>query len=187
MTKRRFRQEEGASLVEVGLVLPLLLMLAIGLAEVGFLVIDFITVSNAARSGARTGSSAANDPAADDLILNVVEEAACNLRFGDLDTVIIFLADADGSIPEVGGVPDFSRVNTYEPGSGGLACGSPAHGLVLVSGTWSPASRNRVPPNFDTVGVQVTFRHEGVTRLLPFPTVTWTDTAIMQVEPDLRG
>ncbi len=37
---RLFRRpnDEGASLVEVGLIVPLLLLLAIGLAEIGFLV-----------------------------------------------------------------------------------------------------------------------------------------------------
>jgi hypothetical protein len=36
-------RERGASLVEVSLVLPILLALAIGLSEIGFLVIDFIS------------------------------------------------------------------------------------------------------------------------------------------------
>ena len=68
------RAERGASLVEVGIIMPMLIVLSIGLAEIGFLVIDYITVTNAARSGARTGAAAADDPNADQFILNVVEE-----------------------------------------------------------------------------------------------------------------
>ena len=37
----------------------MLLMLAIGLAEVGFLVTDQMAVANAAREGARVGAAAA--------------------------------------------------------------------------------------------------------------------------------
>jgi len=182
----RFRREEGASLVEVSLILPLLIILAIGLAEIGFLVIDYITVSNAARSGARTGSSAANATDADDLILNVVEEAACNLRFGDLVSVTIYRPLADGSKPMVGATPDFSLTNVYTP-SGPLRCRNDAHALNHDAGTWNSAGRNRVPPDFDTIGIEVVFSHTGVTGLFPFPTMEWTETAIMQLEPDLRN
>ena len=183
----RRRREEGASLVEVGILLPLLLLLAIGLSEVGFLVIDYITVTNAARSGARTGSAAADTAGADDIILDVVEEAACNLRFGNLETVTIYKAEPDGSIP----VPPGSSVNVYDnPGPlSGLSCDiSGTHGLVCSNGCpWIETTRVRIPPNFDTIGVEVTFSHNSVTGLFPFLAIDWTETAVMQVEPDTSG
>jgi hypothetical protein len=182
-------RDSGATLVEVGLLLPLLILLAIGLSEIGFLVVDYLTVTNAAREGARTGAAAATyDPAgaidADDLILNAVEEAACNLSFGSLETVTVYRADVNGEIP----VPPGGGVNEYT-NSGSLACGTPAHGLSDAGGCcpWTPASRDRIPPGLDAVGVEVVFRHESVTGLFPFPTVTWTETAVMQIEPDTRG
>ena len=46
------------TLLETAIVIPMLLMLAIGLAEVGFLVIDQMAVANAAREGARVGAAA---------------------------------------------------------------------------------------------------------------------------------
>ena len=49
------RKEQGASLVEVGLVLPILILLAIGLSEIGFLVVDYLTVTNAAGKGHAPG------------------------------------------------------------------------------------------------------------------------------------
>ena len=176
--------DSGASLVEVGLILPVLLLLAIGLSEVGFLVVDYMTVSNASRSGARTGSAAADDPNADNLILEVVEEDACNLRFGQLETVTIYLPDADGGVPD----PPGGVVNVYQ-NTGSLICDNPGHGLSAAAGCcpWAPTSRDRVPPNFDEIGVQVEFSHSGVTGLFPFPTVTWSDTTVMQIEPDTSG
>lgn len=189
MIRRLFRRdkEKGASLVEASIVLPMLILLAVGLSEVGFLVIDYLTVSNAAREGARTGAAAADydDPFtgtdADDLILESVEEAACNLKFGELLEVSIFKADGNGD--KVGGA-----VNIYEPAVSGLECGTSANGLVCVNGCpWSPSSRDRIPPVFDVLGVEVVFEHSDVTGFFPFPTITWSETAIMQIEPDTRG
>jgi hypothetical protein len=188
MIKKLFKRgEKGSSLVEASILLPMLILLAVGLSEIGFLVIDYLTVSSSAREGARTGAAAADyvDPisgeTADDLILESVEEAACNLRFGDLTEVSIFLADGNGD-------PVPGSINIYEPAISGLECGIPANGLVCDNGCpWSPASRDREPPGFDVVGVEVIFEHSDVTGFFPFPTITWAETAIMQLEPDTRG
>lgn len=176
----RRHRDRGASLVEVGLILPVLLLLAIGLSEIGFLVIDYLTVSNAAREGARTGAAAADIPTADALVLDAVEEAACNLRFGDLETVTIFKADGAGD-------PIVGAINEYSPG-GALACDAPGHALSCDNGCpWTAASRDRVPPGLDVLGVEVTFTHNSVTGIFPFPTVDWGETAVMQIEPDTKG
>jgi Flp pilus assembly protein TadG len=180
----RRARDRGASLVEVGIILPLLILLAIGLSEIGFLVVDYLTVTNAAREGARTGAAAADFDEggvdADDLILEAVEEAACNLRFGSLESVRIFKADASGQ-------PSPGAVNEYAP-SGGLACDSPSTAITCATTCpWTAASRDRVPPGLDVLGVEVTFSHQSVTGLFPFPTVDWTETAVMQIEPDTRG
>jgi hypothetical protein len=180
---RRLR-ERGASLVEVGIILPLLILVAIGLSEIGFLVVDYLTVTNAAREGARTGAAAANFSQggidADDLILEAVEEASCNLRFGDLQIVRIYRADGAGD-------PIVGQMNEYSP-LGSLDCDSPLNSLSCDNGCpWTAASRDRVPPTLDVLGVEVVFSHSSVTGLFPFPTVDWTETAVMQIEPDTRG
>ncbi|MCI0542818.1 MAG: pilus assembly protein [Actinobacteria bacterium] len=180
------RGDRGASLVEVGIIIPFLLTLAIGISEVGFLIIDYVTVTNAARSGARTGSAAADTANADDLILNVVEEAACNLHYGNLEMVTIYRAEPDGSKPV-----DTSLINEYvNPGPlSSLDCDLDTHGLAAGANCclWDPADRDRIPPDFDTLGVEVTFSHDSVTGFLSFLAIEWTETAIMQVEPDTRG
>ena len=181
----RRRAERGASLVEVGLILPVLILLAIGLSEVGFLVVDYLTVSNAAREGARTGAAAADFSQggvdADDFILEAVEEAACNLRFGSLERVLIFKANPVGD-------PTVGFVNEYSP-LGALNCGSSLNSLSCDNGCpWAASGRDRVPDGgIDVLGVEVTFSHSGVTGLFPFPTTSWTEAAVMQLEPDTRG
>ena len=175
------KTEKGASLVEVALVLPLLLTLAIGLAEVGFLVIDYVTVTNAARSGARTGAALAKDAGTDQAILNVVEEDLCNLGFGSAVVVRIFRANADGSMS--------ASQNNYSS-SGALSCNdSTTHSFscdALEGGcNWAESSRNNSPPNnFDRLGVRIEFTHDWVTNFFPFPNANFLETAIMQLEPD---
>lgn len=188
MGRLRRRKDRGASLVEVGLVLPMLILLAIGLSEIGFLVIDYITVSNAARSGARTGAAAADSPGADDVILDVVEEAVCNLRFSNVESVTIFRAEGDGSVPTL----PSNLVNVWVNNGplSSLRCDvAGSHGFSMGTNccSWASTSRDRVPPDFDEIGVKVEFSHSSVTGFFPFPTVNWTETAVMQLEPDTRG
>jgi hypothetical protein len=177
-------RDKGSSLVEVGLILPLLLVISIGLSEIGFLVVDYLTVTNAAREGARTGAAAADFNQggidADDLILEAIEEASCNLRFGDLVSVRIFKADGLGD-------PIVGSINEYSP-TGALHCDSPLNALGCDNGCpWLASGRDRVPPTLDVLGVEVTFSHTSVTGIFPFPTVDWDEVAVMQIEPDTRG
>jgi hypothetical protein len=177
-------RDQGASLVEVGIVLPLLLVLGIGLAEVGFLVVDYVTVTNAARSGARTGAAAARDPGADTAILEVVEEDICNLQFSDFDTVTIkiYEAGADGSVPDPAG----SLVNEYT-NAGALTCGSVGHGFSCSNGCpWAPAGRDNVLPSLDQLGVEITYSHDSITGIMPSLDLTLVESAVMQLEPNTR-
>jgi len=186
MSRQHAGREDGASMVEVGLVLPLLILLAIGLSEIGFLVIDYLTATNAARSGARTVAAAGISPTADDIALDVIEEAMCNLRFSNLKSVSIFAAEVDGSKPVVGSPLKINTwVNTGPLSS--LDCDNAGHTLSQVSAGWSSTSRDMVLPGLDSIGVEVVFSHESVTGIFPFPTVNWTETAVMQIEPDTRG
>jgi len=50
------RQQRGANLVEMALVLPLLLMLLMGVVDVGRAFYSYVTLTNAVREGARFAS-----------------------------------------------------------------------------------------------------------------------------------
>ncbi|CAN5854840.1 hypothetical protein BH23ACT4_BH23ACT4_10540 [soil metagenome] len=187
MNRSEDRTERGASLVEASILIPLLLTLAIGLSEIGFLVIDYMTVNNAAREGARTGGAAANynegGVDADDLILEAVEQAACNLKYGELVSVSIFQADSKGA--------PTGMINRFILAPGGLICDSPGTGIICAPGScpgpWAPADRSRHPGALDVLGVEVVFSHQDVTGLFPLVRREYSETAIMQIEPDTRG
>jgi len=184
MRWRRRERDRGAALIEAAIALPMIIVLAVGLAEVGFLVIDYVTVTNAARSGARTGAAAARDVNADTSILEVVEEDICNLRFSDFDsvTITIYEAEPDGSVP----VPPGSLVNVYT-NAGALNCGSPGHGFSCANGCpWVPTARDNSFPSIDQIGVQIQYGHNSITGLMPFLDLTLTESAVMQLEPNTR-
>lgn len=65
-----FRSDSGQSLVELALLTPLLLLLALGVIEVGRYTYIGIVVGNAARAGASFGVTRPGDPA--------IVTAACN-------------------------------------------------------------------------------------------------------------
>src|ERR1051326_7949194 len=52
----RFRDDRGAELIELALVLPILLFVSAGILEFGFLFQRFEVITNAAREGARLGA-----------------------------------------------------------------------------------------------------------------------------------
>jgi Flp pilus assembly protein TadG len=53
--RNRLRQERGAELIEMALVLPLLLLIIMGIIDFGFMFREMNVVTNAAREGARAG------------------------------------------------------------------------------------------------------------------------------------
>jgi Flp pilus assembly protein TadG len=63
MDIKHLTSERGASLVEAALVIPLLLVMLLGVSDMGPAYHTYITVINAAREGARYGVSHASDTA----------------------------------------------------------------------------------------------------------------------------
>lgn len=186
---RRFRRpvdpvtgEKGASLIEAAIVMPVILLLAVALAEVGFSVIDWLAVSNASREGARVGAAAGKfdngTQTADDLIKSVVAQASCAIEHGTLLTLRVYNSDLDGNTIA-------NQSNTYTLDSVNCAAGTAS--WTTNSYLWPPSSRNNTIDNLDIVGIEVVFEHESLTGFVPIFDATWTDTATMRIEPDTRG
>ena len=54
MIRRRSRREEGQAMVEFALVLPVLLLVLLAIMKFGLLFENYLTLTDAVRSGART-------------------------------------------------------------------------------------------------------------------------------------
>ncbi|TCS83337.1 TadE/TadG family type IV pilus assembly protein [Tepidibacillus fermentans] len=59
--RKRIKGEEGQSLVEFTLVIPILLLLLLGIIEFGHIFYAYLLIENASRDGARYGSVWATD------------------------------------------------------------------------------------------------------------------------------
>ena len=57
--RKKCRSEAGAALIEMGLAFPLLMLVLIGTADFGRIFHTYVTVANAARTGAEYGSASA--------------------------------------------------------------------------------------------------------------------------------
>ena len=166
-------RERGTSVVEMAFIAPLLIVLAIGAAELGFAFIDWFDVSAATREGARVGATAGDDAGADVLILSVVNEALADLPYGEMTEVWIYDAAPDGSV-----IDEVSLTNKYTPdGVGGFNCANTC--------VWDPAMRETNPNNDLTLlGVKVLFRHNWVTGFFLWSgSADFEDETIMRLEP----
>jgi len=190
--RRRAKSERGASLLEAAIVAPLLILLAFGAAEFGFVFLDFLNVSSAAREGARVGSAVGDAVDADTLILGAIAEATADLDNSIIEAIWIFEAKANGDPVDncvVDSSPDFYTcagvpvtTNIYD-GAGNLLTGSwNATGRRVTVGLNCPASPAECP---DRLGVRVVFTHQYITGFLAFPTGPFAEDAVFQLEPDV--
>lgn len=190
--KRRAKSERGASLVESALVVPLLILLAFGAAEFGFVFLDFLNVSSAAREGARVGSAVGDAADADALILGAIAEATADLDNSTIEAIWIFRAQANGDPVDncvVDNSPNFYKctgptpnTNIYDA-AGTLLKGSwTSTGRKVTVGLNCPGTPSECP---DRLGVRVVFTHQYITGFLSFPTGPFAEDSVFQLEPDV--
>lgn len=102
--KPRSGQERGQDLVEYAMILPLFLFLVIGFIEISVLFFSYVTISNAAREGARAAVAAPSAGCPLSCINAQAENAARRLTTGLVNenlTVSITRPDADSVRVEV--------------------------------------------------------------------------------------
>jgi Flp pilus assembly protein TadG len=87
---RRFRNrnENGQTMVEFTLILPILCLLLFGVIQMGIVFHDYITVTDATRSGARVGAVSRQDPSRVSKIETAVENSATNLDASKLGITV---------------------------------------------------------------------------------------------------
>jgi hypothetical protein len=181
-TRRRRSGERGAALVEAAIITPLLLLLIFGVIEFGFLFKDALTLANATRSGARVGSSSANDPLADYNILKAIEPSK---SFAKINDIVVYKADGpDGTVPP----------NCINSGVAGLCNHYTAADLSIdqasflspgffQSQDWPSSARQCSPTSPggpDYLGVWVNAQHNSTVGF--FPSRTLHDYTVMRVE-----
>ena len=167
------RRERGATLVEASIALFLLIVVTMGIAELGLAFKDWLTVSHGAREGARAGATYADNPHADIEILRAVDGDLAVANANALNYVRVFN-------------PSTGVGTTYTRAAG--TCGwSPCpdpDDPGYITPTWPPSSRDVTAPVTDRLGVEVGYTHTWLTGLFR-STSNFTVHVVYQIEPQL--
>ncbi len=165
-TPRRLRGDSGGALVETAIVAPLLIILVLGMAEMGLAWRASTEVSDAVRQAALDASAPAGDRNAD---IYALENLGSIIDPDTIVSVIIYKAagtGTDGGVPA--GCSGAGTCNTYSSADVLRA----VNGTISVNETscagdfdsnWCPLDRD-VP---DQVGVAVVVEHSYVTGIIP--------------------
>ncbi len=81
---RIIKSEKGASAVEFALILPILIILVFGIVQFGIAFNNYITITHAAREGARIAAVDLNNP----VLKNIIIERAFPVQITEDDIVI---------------------------------------------------------------------------------------------------
>jgi hypothetical protein len=116
-------------LVESAIVAPLLILLLIGIMEMGSLLRSYSTAANAARAAGRAASIAGADPMADRMILARLEQESSGGMPGQIAYVVVWHAAGPGEevpeacIPTSTEIPNLASVGVSDGGVDALgAC-----------------------------------------------------------------
>jgi hypothetical protein len=188
------RGQRGQSLAEFTLILPTLLMLVLGTAEMGLALNTSMALVEATREGARVGAALSNgggiegctsgsgtvDQQIIESVQRVVESPGNGIKLAGIDYIHIFKANADSSE----GLTNEWTVDTVH---GTSICGVK---LDFVQGAvnWPASSRDTTLPT-DSIGVSIRYHYALVTPLSAIfkvfggNQITMSDKTIMALEP----
>lgn len=186
---RQQRRERGAVLVELAVVTPFLLVLVLGIAELGLRTHSSQSIVGASRAAARVATSAGDDRLADYTALQALAGALDRYEPADVERIIIFDAGAsDGSLPSgCDAAPQDDLCNHYTAADFAAVVGDfgESGGTCTAASPdekWCPLDRETDQnAGADWLGVQVRVRHAS---LAPFlRDTTLVETTIMRLEP----
>jgi len=178
------RRDQGAAAVETALIIGLVVLIALGAAEWGLGLRDWLSVTAGTREGARVGAAAGDTSNADCVILEATAGAVRNIN-GAVLGVWVYKSDTSGA---VGPKQAYRPALPTEPA---LVCGS-ANWFVIES-SWPEAARVNTGANRDWLGVRVVFDHDWLTGFAWFSGsvcdrglsgTCWSADTVMHIEPD---
>lgn len=195
---RRARGENGAVLVEVVLILPILMLISLAVFDLGLGWKASMTVTNAARAGARVASNLGVSATADKSALASIAASLGTVPVSEIDVIVIYRATtADGDVPadcltgstRATGGSSASQCNVYT-GAEAIAaststtftgnCGSSRDRF------WCPSTRGNsqaASTGPDYLGVYVRINHTTKTKAFG-STMVVKDRAVMRIEPN---
>jgi hypothetical protein len=195
---KRGRDDCGATILEFALLMPFLLLLGLGTAEIGMGWVADDRVESASSQAARVAAVSGSRVEADRDVLVALAAALPPTELANLDRVVIFKPGTAGAVPancikpagsssEVGN----ASCNTY---TGATARAADAASMTGFGGGataadryWAPSTRNDAlgdPPDYIGVWLRTTYDSSlgGL-----FGTITMTKSTVFRIQPDLAG
>jgi Flp pilus assembly protein TadG len=86
--KRRIKRQEGQALVEFAIVIPVLLLIVLGIMQFGILFNNYITLTDAVRTGARQAAVSRTDPDPEQKTKDRVKQAAGHINDASLEITV---------------------------------------------------------------------------------------------------
>lgn len=184
------RHEDGQSLVEFSLVLPILLFLVFGLIEFSFVMNTSSSVNFASRDAAMLAAEGGANAGSDCVTLRAVERdlvsPALPVRVQQVD---VYWSDKNGA--QIG-----AAANVYTR-TGSLTCTYPNGPSITVPYTLSSdgypeSSRCDVlagcggsHPALDTIGIRIMYQHQWATSFGTYiaPVLTFHKSTAVRIEP----
>jgi Flp pilus assembly protein TadG len=198
VTRRlRRRDERGVAVLETALVVPFLMILAIGIWEFSNGWQNNLAVQASVRAAARTGAGLGNDRAADFSMLQALKSGLTDFAASDIQRVVIFDASSSATVPATckAGTSVAGSCNVYtgaqvnsvtypSPDFAGTTttCASPA-----LDRYWCPTGRDVSQASPDYVGVYVKAFSRYQTGYFPGSGIAIEKTMVMRLEPKVSG
>ena len=192
---RRRNEDQGATLIEAAVVIPVLLLVIVGIMEFGLAFKDFLTVSYLSREGARIGALAGDAGEADCAILTGLGELVTPGDLARIQEIQIYKAS-----PSTGNQGANYNRATFVPGEDPAVCTPPTGGQSLdgwaisyVGTGYPPTSRSVAIGSsgggtLDIIGVRVILQRTWITGFGPFNgSMTVNETTITRLEPEVYG
>lgn len=171
-------KDAGAALIEASIILPVLILILIGILEVGGAFHDYLTVSYTTREASRVGSVSGNDIDAD---CNIANNIVDNIGTASLNRLVRFEIY---QVNQTTGDPVPGTVNTWAfTGFDPYDCAD-----WTVSESWpATARKTSFTPgsNLDILGVRVIYTHNWFTGFPPFTgSFDVDESTITRLEPE---
>lgn len=166
----------------MAMVFPILVLILIGIAEMGIAFKGHLTVSYASREGARVAAFVGDAPDADCLIVTAVA-SVLGPDLSSLDRIEIFRTTQQGVQ-----IPSDTNVARYIGGDP-MDCNTPDDSADSWSRTnaWPSTSRQVVAGTnpLDIIGVRVVMEQDWITNFGPFSgAIELNEVTIMRMEPE---
>jgi hypothetical protein len=180
-TETGYCRQQGATIIEAAIVFPLLILIIMGILEIGLAFKDYLTVSYISREAARVGALAGDDADADCAILEAIGTVATGGDLARISSIQIFKADVNGAQ----GVTNYAVFDGGDPSLCNVPA-QPSDTWTINPIGWVATSRQTVVgvDPLDIIGVRIIMTHDWITNFMPFRgSITIDESTITRLEP----